>query len=241
MDIDEAAVVLSGPRSPGWNDALEVLGRFVETEATKTRASRAEAEDIAQNVAFKLWQRLDTGEVPWAPGAHRAYLKQCARNAVVDLRRASAGRVEALKPDELADGGQDAGANEVTELAAAVWDLLEKVAARARQCRAARYHADFDRTWKELCALVRGASLRELLGSSEIVPSESEERFTQARNAAYKAHERMRTALLAAVGDLKNTGKFTEAEALRASQALRVFVRCQRRTEKHVTEGKGRR
>lgn len=240
MDLDEAALILKGPRGAAWAQALECVRRFLQTEARHRRATADEADEIAQNVVIKLWTRLQSGEVPWADGCHRPYLKSCAENGVATLRRQSSKRTTA-RLEELPAPATDDIADAGSELVEAALAVLPRVAQAARERRAARYRADFDETWRQLQALaLQGASLRSLLEAEGKLGSEADEAsFVKARNNAYKAHERVRGELLQALEQLSERGELTVTDAELVRRALRVFVRCQRRATPRVSPRKG--
>lgn len=170
----------------------------------------------------KLLTRARGGETPWSnPAAGKAYLAKCAERAVIDEHRQEQRQAHLptdFSPEQarVLDGDERA--------------LLEKVAAVARNRRAPRYRPDFDATWSELSALVfEGVDLRELLLAEGSLRSDCPEtEFIQARNRAYKNHERVRKSLLAAAVEMRSVGQLSADDAELALACLRVLVRCQR-------------
>jgi DNA-directed RNA polymerase specialized sigma24 family protein len=243
MNIDEAATIVAGPRTPSWGAALQALGQFLEACARKQGATATEAEDVAQEVLIKLMRRREAGEQNWLPGQHSGYLKTCAINAVTDLRRRD--NDLAPLPDEVADASGSAAADDegLGHVAEALFEdakaLFEKAAQFARAQRLPRYRAEFDESWGELKAIFYDETPLRTLLEAKLGSVVSESAYLKARDRAYKRHERTRAALLQAVNHLRETGEFTGTDADRVTSALRVFIRCQRGTAPRVTKEKG--
>lgn len=220
MELDEAIVTLFGPPSSGATQAYAVVASFLESCATR-RGAR-DAESIAQDVLSKLLTRARGGETPWSnPAAGKAYIARCAERAAIDEHRRE--QRQARLPTDFSP--EPAPALDGDERA-----LVEKVAAVARNRRAPRYRPEFDATWSELSALAfQGADLRELLlATGTLQAGCSEAELIKARNRAYKNHERVRKALLAAAVEMRNAGQLSAEDAELALACLRVLVRCQR-------------
>jgi DNA-directed RNA polymerase specialized sigma24 family protein len=218
--LDEAIVILFGAPSPGRDRAYGIVAPFLASRARQHGAR--DPEDIAQQVLIKLMTRAQGGETPWTnPAAGKAYLAKCAERAAIDEHRREQ-RHSGLSPDLIPGPGPLLDGDERA--------LVEKVAAVARSRRAPRYRAEFDATWSQLSALVfEDADLRELLqAEGALDQGSSEADFVKARNRAYKNHERVRDALRAAAGEMRNTGQLSADDAELALACLRVLVRCQR-------------
>lgn len=236
MDIDEAAAIVAGPRTPALGAALNALGAFLAACAKKGGASKTEAEDVAQDVVIKLMRRRQAGEDNWLPAQHHRYLKTCALNAVRDLRRRD--KHLAPLPDEVVDA-QIASSPEHEELGHLAKDSFDKAAQFARARRLPRYRAEFDEAWAELQAMFYDdAPLRTLL-EAKLGGDTSLLAYSKARDRAYKAHQRTRESLLQALNHLRESGELTAIAADLASRALGVFVRCQRAAPPRVRTPKG--
>ncbi|HEY2406571.1 MAG TPA: hypothetical protein VGI10_11245 [Polyangiaceae bacterium] len=249
MDIDEAAAIVAGPRTPAWGEAIQALGHYVRAQAKKARAHSDEADDIAQETLLKILPRLQCGDSVWSEGQHREYLKACAGNGVASLHRKSARATSALRdlhaqadalglgvvlPPPIVDkDGDPREQDEPTR------DLIEKIAQFARSRRKPRYQNEFDQAWSELQAIVYAETPLNTILVAKIGAETDKAAYLKARNNAYKAHERIRAELLAAVTALRETTELTSAEAELAIKALRTFVRCQRGAPPRVTPEKG--
>lgn len=235
MDIDEAAAIVAGPRAGRWSEALQALRDFIEQEARAARASSDEADDIAQIVLLNVFPRLQSGDRVWETGNHRAYLRAAARNRLIDLRRRGKKDQAVPTPVELVDDGGE----HVQATLAPARHLIAAVAAAARARRAERYQSAFDHVWNDLQALVNDESTLEKILTARLEPGADRVLFVKARNRAYKAHERIRAELLAAVGPMRDSGRLSAEDAELVLRALRVFVRCQRQPTSPVSARKG--
>lgn len=234
MDIDEAAAIVAGPRCPEWGDALQALVHYVETEARTLRATASDAADIAQDVILKVMRRRQSGEEAWSSGGHRGYLKRCAYYGVITLYRQRRKAGTPL-PEEVPEQPPEKS----NELGGRLRELIDQAASFARNQRKPRYREEFDEAWRELQAIVYDEVSLDAILAAKLNAGADKAAQVRARNNAYKAHERTRTELLQAVGQLLVADELTTAEADLTRRALGIFVRCQRRQASTVTMEKG--
>lgn len=235
------AILLDGEPSDAARAAhaavLEAAHRFARADR---RCRADERDDCAQEVTFKLWKRLAMGDCPVSqPTAQAcaAYMKSMVTNWVTDrLRRAKRARQGLARFVDQASltscvGDAESAALErehqedAAERRALVWSILAQLAARAIERRAPRHRPHLVQGWREIEAIVRdGAPLDAVL---ELARDATRAERTRARNAAYKRHERTRSALEEALEELARAELGAEQVEL-ARLAIAQLARCQR-------------
>ncbi len=111
---------------------------------------------------------------------------------------------------------------------------LEELYTKARSRRQPRYRHHLEAAWTDLDAVLGGATLTQAL------EARGEEATPKALNSAYKAQERLRTAMLDVIDYRRSTGNWTDADAEVYTEEVRLLLRCQGRGLSGVSGGEKR-
>lgn len=217
MTLHAAIVAVESGDAQAWKTIWEEMGRM----ARAARICSAHLDDVVQDVLAKLVQNseLRTKLCGFAPPRCDGYVRRMLTN-----RHATLHRGEGRRPC-LAAAASPAFEPPISEKE---WGLLQRACDHAVRARMPRYREALRTAWADIVTIVRGdATLEGLLRArGQLSSPDGAEALRQARNRAYKAHERARAAVAAAIDDLEESGELGEEDATVAREAL---ARCQRR------------
>lgn len=111
---------------------------------------------------------------------------------------------------------------------------LQELYRAAYEKRPKRYRHHLEAAWADLCRVLEG----ETLGAA--LAARGEEPTRPAVNAAYKAQERLRKAMLAVIDDRRASGRWTPDDAEVYQEEVRLLLRCQGRGLSGVSGGEVR-
>ena len=195
-------------------DTLDRIGRHPSVVAEFR-------EESVQDVLALTFELIDDGR--FRPDSDRrirkpsAYLRTSVRNRSIDsLRR--------TRRERASSDGRPAVAHTSPPPPRVELGLIEPLYRKAVSRREPRYRPHLEQAWRQILAVLGDKSLPEVL-AAELgrVPSSAE------LNRAYKAHERLRDAMLKVVQYREELGSLGEEDADVLRSELRLLIRCQGR------------
>ena len=230
MTLHEAWEILRG--DPSNPEALVVLLTGLEQYSHGRRVVAAHRDDAVSKAKANLLSRVRGGDLPQlVPAQVGAYLQRTVVNASIDLLRKEE-RQKLIVAKAEAAAREKLRVELAREVPDTAWPTLEEVFAKAMTMRDAWHRPGLQRAWEQVRRLhFESVTLREILGEENPSWLQDAGEMDAAIERAYKAHTRLRGALVEATHALKRAGKVIEPDAV-----LQVIGRLRRRQPKSTVQ-----